>query len=179
MASLENLMSGERREEYRDFADRYDRSAPPYESISDEETLDRYREVAAEISEEDYQDAAREAFSKMSPEQRMEFGRQLRDQSIQQELDFPGESAQDRDERFEDPDLLARISARANREHPDLLEELLKGGGGGLVGGALGDGVHGGEGASGGEGGMTSNPAVKAAMVGIIATAVKRATGSG
>lgn len=179
MASLENLMSGERREEYRDFAERYDRGAPPYDGISDEETLDRYQEVAAELSEDDYQESAREAFSKMSPEQRMQFGRQLRDQSIQQDLDFPGQSAEDRDERLEDPDLLARISARANREHPDLLEGLLKGGGDGFVGGALGDGVHGGEGASGGEGGMTSNPAVKAAMVGIVATAIKRATGSG
>lgn len=179
MASLENLISGERREEYQDFAERYDRAAPPYEGISDEKTLDRYREVAAELSEEDYQDLAREAFSKMSPEQRMEFGRQLRDQSIQQDLDPPGESARDRDERLEDPDLLARISARANREHPDLLEDLLKGGGDGLVGGALGDGVHGGEGASGGEGGMTSNPTVKAALVGIVAAAVKRAAGNG
>lgn len=174
MAFLGNLMSGERREEYRDFAERYDRGAPPYEDISDEETLERYREVAAELSEEDYRDSAREAFAKMSPDERMELGRQLRDQSIQHNLDFPGESAEDRDERFEDPDLLARITARANREHPDLLASLLKGGGDGLVGGALGDGVSGGDGASGGEGGMTCNPVAKAAMVGIVATSVRR-----
>ena len=179
MASLGNLMSGERGEEYRDFLERYDRGSPPYDGISDEEALDRYREVAAELSEEDYRDSAREAFSRMSPEERMEFGRQLRDQSIQQDLDFPGRSVEDRDERLEDPDLLARVTARAHREHPDLLEGLLKGGGNGLVGGVLGDGVTGGGGVSGGEGGMTSNSAAKAAMVGIVATAVKRAMGDG
>ena len=179
MGSLSDRMSGGRREEYRDFAERYDKDAPPYESISDEEALDLYREVAAELSEEDYRNAAREAFSKMSPEERMEFGRQLRDQSIQLDLDFPGRSAEDRDDHFEDPDLLARVTARANREHPNLLAGLLKGGGDGLVGGALGDGITGGEGASGGEGGMSCNPAVKAALAGIVATAVKRAFENG
>lgn len=179
MATLSELLSGERREEYRDFAERYDRGAPPYERISDEEILDLYREVASRLSEEDYQDAAREAFSNMSPEERMEFGRQLREQSTQQDLDFPGESVEDRDDRLEDPDLLARVVARANREHPDLLAGLLKSGGDGLVGGALGDGVTGGDGASGGEGGMSCNPAAKAALAGIVATAIKQAMENG
>lgn len=175
MDHLSSLMGGNRREEYRDFVKRYDASASPYDGISDEEALDRYREVAAELSEEDYRHSAREAFSRMSPEERVEFGRQLQDQSAQRSLDFPGRSAQEQIVRLEDPDLLARVTARANREHPDLLEGLLKGGSIGLVGGAMGDGVTGGEGASGGEGGMASNPAAKAAMVGIVAATVKRA----
>jgi hypothetical protein len=169
-----NPMGSDRREEYRDFAERYEQGAPPYDDISDEETLDLYHEIVAELSEEDYQNSAREAFSRMSPEERVEFGRQLRDQSTQQGLDSPGRSPEAQVERFEDSDLLAQVTARANREHSDLLEGLLKGGGAGFVGGALGDGVTGGEGASGGEGGMTSNPAVKAAMVGIAAAVVKR-----
>ena len=175
MGSLSDLMGGERRQEYREFAERYDRGAPPYEDISEEEAMDRYHEVALELSEEDYRDSAREAFSRMAPEERVEFGRQLRDQSVQRGLDFPGHSAEDQVERFEDPDLLARVTARANREHLDLLEDLLKDAGTGLVGGALGDGVTGGEGASGGEGGMADNLVVKVVMVGIVATAVKRA----
>jgi hypothetical protein len=179
MDFLSDLIGGERREEYRDFAERYDRGVPPYEDISEEEVIDRYHEVATELPEEDYRDLAREAFSRMTPEERVEFGRQLRDQSVQRGLDFPGHSAEDQIERFEDPDLLARVTARANREHPNLLEDLLKDAGAGLVGGALGDGVTGGGGASGGEGGMMDNLVVKAALSGIVATAVKRAMSSG
>ena len=48
MDSLSNLI-GERREEYRDFAERYDQGAP-YDNISEEETIDRYREIAPELS---------------------------------------------------------------------------------------------------------------------------------
>lgn len=175
MSHLNDLMSGDRQEEYKDFAERYDRDASPYDSISDEETLNRYHEVAARLSEEEYQDSAREAFSRMSPEERMEFGRQLRDQSMQRGLDFPGRGTEDHDERLEDPDLLARVTARAHREHPDLMEDLLKNGGAGLMGGAMGDGITGGDGASGGEGGMMSNPAAKAALAGIVATSFRRA----
>jgi hypothetical protein len=175
MASLDKLVSGDRREEYEDFAKRYDRGTSPYDNISDEETMNLYREVTAELSEQDYRDSAREAFSKMSPEERMEFGRQLRDQSIQRGLDFPGRSTDDQDERLDDPDLLARVTARAHREHPELVEDLLKGGSIGLMGGAMGEGMTGGEGASGGGGGMMSNPGAKALMVGMSATAIKRA----
>jgi hypothetical protein len=52
--------------------------------------LDRYREVVAGLSEEDYQRLALMAFSKMASEEHVEFGRQLRDQSDQQGLGFPG-----------------------------------------------------------------------------------------
>ncbi len=159
-------------DEHRDFVERYDRGAPPFDDISDEEALDRYREIVVGLSEEDYQRSALEAFSRMAPEERAEFGRQLRDQSDQQGLGFPGQSTQE--DRFKDPDLLARVTARVNREHPELLESLLKGGSAGLVGGTMGDGVAGGDGVSGGEGGMTSNPAAKAALVGIAAALVRR-----
>jgi hypothetical protein len=159
-------------DEHRDFVERYDRGAPPYDDISGEETLDHYRELVAGLSEEDFQNSAQEVFSRMSPEERAAFGIQLRDQSNQQDLGFPGQSAQEY--RFEDPQLLARVTARANREHPELLEGLLKGGSAGLVGGTMGDGVAGGDGVSGGEGGMTSNPAAKVALIGITAALVKR-----
>ncbi|HZC19533.1 MAG TPA: hypothetical protein VE225_07460, partial [Rubrobacteraceae bacterium] len=78
MDSLSNLI-GERREEYRDFAERYDQGAP-YDNISNEEAINRYREVAPQLSDEDYRYAAREAFSQMTAEERTGFGRQLRDQ---------------------------------------------------------------------------------------------------
>ena len=104
MDSVRNLMDGDRREEYRDFVNRYEIGTPPYGDIPDEEALNRYNEMTSELSEEDYQRSAREDFSRMAPEERVEFGRQLRDQADQRGLDLPGRSAED---RFEEPDLLA------------------------------------------------------------------------
>jgi len=76
--------------------DRYDRGAP-YDNISDEETINRYREVAPQLSDEDYRYAAREAFSQMTAEQRTGFGRQLRDETLQQGYDFPDRGLDDQD----------------------------------------------------------------------------------
>jgi hypothetical protein len=177
MDFLSNLIGGERRKEYENFAERYDRGAP-YDDISEEETIDRYREVAPELSEEDYRDVAREAFSRLAPEERMEFGRQLREESLQQGCNLPGRDADDEDDRFEDPDYLARVTGRVHREQPGLLEGLLVGGGDGLIGGMMGDGITGGEGASGGDP-MTDNLVVKAVLAGIVSIAVKRAMSSG
>src|SRR5215210_6265930 len=172
VGSLRDYIDSDRREEYWDFANRYDEGAP-HEGISDEEVINRHREVAPNLSEVDYQLSAHDTFARMSSEERVEFGWELRDQAAQRGLDFPGRSAEG--ERFDDPNFLARVTARAHHEHPDHLESLLKSGGSGFVGGAMGDGVTGGEGAYSGEGGMTSNPAAKAALTGIVATAVKRA----
>ena len=45
MDFLKDMMGGYRREEYREFRNRYDRGAL-YDSISDEEVARRYNEVA-------------------------------------------------------------------------------------------------------------------------------------
>ena len=170
-----NNSMGSRREEYRDFVERYDRGAP-YDNISDEEAINRYREVAPQLSDEDYRYAAREAFSQMTAEERTGFGRQLRDQTLQQGYDFPDRGMDDQDARFQDPDYLAQVTGTVHREHPDLLESTIGGGGAGLVGGMLGNGITGGEGASGGES-ITDNFIAKAAIAGIAAMAIKRALG--
>ncbi len=39
---MSDFMSSGRREEYRDFVERYDKGTLPYDDISDEEALDRY-----------------------------------------------------------------------------------------------------------------------------------------
>ena len=52
MDFLSNLMGGsggDRREEYRDFADRYDQGAP-YDNISADETQRHYQEIAPNLS---------------------------------------------------------------------------------------------------------------------------------
>ncbi len=113
MDFLNNLMGGgDRREEYRDFTNRYDEGAP-YDGISEEEARDRYREVAPNLSEEDYRLSAREAFARMSPEERMEFGRLLREESQQQgHGDFIDRDHDGQDDRFQDPDYLAGMTDR-------------------------------------------------------------------
>ena len=178
MDFLNQLMGGERQQEYRGFTERYDQG-PPYERISDEEAANRYDEVAPHLSEEDYRLSAQEAFERMSPEEREEFGRLLREQYQQEgQGDVPGRAAKEED--LGNPDFLAQLMSRMHHQQPDVVGSLMKGmlgsGGGGLVGGMLGSGMTGGGGASGG-GGMMGNPAAKAALAGIAATAAKRFMG--
>lgn len=175
MDFLGGLMGGSnegRREEYRDFASRYDEGAP-YERISDEEAYSRYRDVAPNLSEDEYRMSAREAFERMSPEEREEFGRMLAEES-RGRGHFRGGADEG---RYRDPDYLADGVSRMHREQPDMVAQMLGGmmggGGSGLMGGALG-GMMGGGGASGGP---MANPAAKAALAGIAAMAVKRAMG--
>lgn len=101
----------DRREELLDFANRYERGAP-YDDISEEEVVSRYREVVPELSGEEYRHSACEAFSRMEPEERAEFGKQLQDQSLQQGYDFPEPGAEDSEDPFRDPDYLTELTAR-------------------------------------------------------------------
>ncbi|MDP9456766.1 MAG: hypothetical protein M3Q49_16535 [Actinomycetota bacterium] len=190
MDFLGNLMGGgddRRRDEYRDFASRYDEGAP-YDRISDEEAMNRYREVAPNLSEDDYRESAREAFSRMSPEERMQFGQQFRGYAHEQGYgDFIDRDHDGQDDRFQDPDYLASMTGRMHSRQPDMLGNLMGGmmgggnmmGGGGMgggmgnmLGGLMGGGGGGGMMGGGGMGG--GNPMAKAAMAGIAAMAVKR-----
>jgi hypothetical protein len=184
MDFLSNLMGGGgegRREEYRDFANRYDEGAP-YDRISDEEAVNRYREVAPNLSEDEYRESAREAFSRMAPEERMQFGQQFRGYAHEQGYgDFIDRDHDGQDDRFQDPDYLAGMTGRMHAQQPDLMGNLMGGMLGGGMGGGLGSMMGGGSGGmmgglSGGSmgGGMGGNPMAKAAMAGIAAMAVKR-----
>ena len=181
MDFLGNLMGrDDRRQEYRDFTERYDEGAP-YDRISDEEAANRYREVAPNLSEDDYRLSAREAFERMSPEERVEFGRMLREEAQQRGHDeFVDRDHDGQDDRFQDPEYLAGVTSSMHRREPDLMSSLLSSamgsGGGGLMGGMMGGGMTGGHGASGG-GGMLGNPVAKAALAGIAATAAKKMMG--
>jgi hypothetical protein len=175
--NLTNKFMGSRREQYRDFVERYDQGAP-YDNISDEEAINCYREVAPQLSDEDYRYAAREALSQMTAEERTGFGRQLRDQTLQQGYDFPDRDMDDQDARFQNPNYLAQVTGTVCAKHPGLLESTLGSGGAGLVGGMLGDGITGGEGASGGDS-MTDNFLAKVAIAAIPAMAIKRALDGG
>jgi hypothetical protein len=161
MGMLDELLGAGRREDYRDFVDRYDRGAP-YEGIDDDEADRRYREVAPRLSREDYEESAREAFSRMRPEERREFGRHLREEGRRRDagfVDLDGDGIDDR--MAEDPGVLAQVTARIHERRPDLLGQIL--------GGGRGD-----QGGQGGGQGALSNPLAKAALAGIAAMAAKR-----
>lgn len=108
-----------------DFAKRYD-EGKPWEGISDDETKQQYDEVSAQLDDNEYEESARESFQNLEPAERREVARKL---------DL-GET--------EDPEELAKGTARVRKEKPDLLGELM------------------------------SNPAVKGAVAGIAAQAAKR-----
>ena len=165
---LKDLMSeGQRRREYQDFAQRYDRGAP-HDRISDGEATNRYREVARNMPEEEYRLSAREAFERMSPEERKEFGRLLKEHAHGRgHGDFVDRNHDGQDDRFEDPDYLAGMTSRMHQQQPDAMTQLISG--------MLGGGAGGGSGMStGGPGGMLSSPVAKAAAAGIAAMAAKR-----
>ncbi len=68
MSFLQDLMGGgQQRQEYQDFADRYDQGHPS-EGYDDDEVMSRYQQVAPHLSPQDYQAAAQQSFSRMAPE---------------------------------------------------------------------------------------------------------------
>jgi hypothetical protein len=108
-----------------DFAKRYDQGAP-WEGISDDEARQQHDEVAAQLDDSEYEESARESFQNLEPVQRREAARTL----------GVGET--------DDPQELARATARVRKEKPDMLGQLM------------------------------SNPALKGAVAGIAAQAAKR-----
>jgi hypothetical protein len=159
MSFLDNLFgAGQKQQEYRDFADRY-QQGKPWEGYSDQEVMERYNEVAPNLSPDAYEDSAAEAFARLSPQERQEFARYLRQRARQSQAQFPDMDDDDRYDRYEDPRELARATARMERQQPGLL--------GGLLGG--GQGVQ----------QALDNPLAKAALAGIAAIAAQKIMGGG
>ena len=67
MGLLDELLGGgQRQAEYKDFTNRYQQGSP-YDQIGDDETLQRYKELAPELSDADYRESAQESFSQLTP----------------------------------------------------------------------------------------------------------------
>ncbi len=173
MDLLQNLLGGgQGRQEFQDFVNRYDRGAP-YEGISEQEAMQRYRQVAPQLPPDVYQQSAQDAFAQLTPQQRRQLGQYLRQQTRHQNLNFPDLDGDGVDDRFQDPNFLAQVTGRMHQQQPGLLDQLLGGAMGGM-GGQMGAGRH----AQGG-GNLLENPIAKAALAGIAAMAVKRMMGGG
>lgn len=175
MDLLQNLLGGgQQRQQFQDFADRYDRGAP-YDGITDQEALENYRRVAPQLPPQMYQESAQESFSRLSPQERTQLGQYLAHQSRQQGHNFPDFNGDGVDDRYQDPAYLAQAAGRMQQQQPGLMEQLLGGalgGGGSQMMGArqMGGGQMGGA----GMGNILSNPIAKAALAGIAATAAKK-----
>lgn len=180
MSFLENLLGGgddNRRREFQDFTNRYEQGAP-WDGISDDEAMSRYQQVAGQIPPDMYQQSAQDAFSRMGPQERLQFGQMLRQQAMQQGINFQDYDNDGRDDRYEDPSYLAQMTGQMEQRQPGILGQLLGGGGGGGLMGGGGGGMLGAAGSmlggGGGAAGALGNPVAKAALAGIAAMAVKR-----
>lgn len=160
--SFENPPSGDPRQRYQDFVERYQRQP---QDISEQEAAARYQEVAPHLSPEDHLQAAQEAFARMSPEERAQFGRYMAEQAQRQGHDFIDLNQDGIDDRLQDPDYLAQTTTQAHQQQPGLLGQLFGGGGGGHAGDAAG--------------GMLSNPLAKGVLGGIAAYGLSRLLGGG
>jgi hypothetical protein len=159
MDLLERVLgSPEKRTEYQDFIDRYDRGSP-YDSINDREAVDRYQQVTPELSRDQYRDSANEAFGKLSPTERAEFSRWLRTRASQQGVSVPDYDLNDDgiDDRAQnDPGELAEMTTRVREKDPSIFEQIL---------------------GKGGTGGAFDNPIAKIAVAGIAAMAASKLMG--
>lgn len=162
MNFLQNLFGGsqETERDYRNFVARYEQGLP-HEGYSDEEVLNRYQQVSRQLPPELYQESAQEVFSRMSPQERMQFGQYLRQQTQQQNYNFPDLNRDGIDDRLQDSNYLAQATGRMHQQQPDMLSQLLSGAAGSLLGRQ-------------GGGNVLNNPLAKGAMAGIAAMAVKK-----
>lgn len=166
MNFLQNIFGGQDGErDYRDFVNRYEQGLP-HEGYSDDEVYNRYQQVSRYAPPDIYEESAQEAFSRMSPQERMQFGQYLRQQTRQQNYDFPDINQDGIDDRLQDPRYLAQATGRIHQQQPDLFGQLMSGAAGAMMGGQRG-------------GNFLGNPLAKAAMAGIAAIAAKKMMGGG
>ena len=167
MDILQNILGGgQQRQQFQDFTNRYEQGAP-FDGISEQEALERYRQVAPHLPPQMWQESAQESFSRLSPQQRMELGRYLQQGAQQRGVNFPDVNRDGIDDRMQDPRYLAQVAGQMRQQQPGLFSQLL--------GGAMGGGQQmGGGGQMGDIGQMLNNPIAKAALAGIAATAAQR-----
>jgi predicted RNA-binding Zn ribbon-like protein len=159
MDMLQRVLGGaEQRSQYQDFVNRFDQGSP-YDGISDEEAVSRYREVAPNLSRSDYRDSAEETFARLSLQERREFSQFLRSRASQrgvsvQDYDLNDDGIDDRAQ--DDPGELAEMTTQLRDRDPNILEQLM---------------------GRGGTGGPLDNPIAKVAFAGIAAMAAQRLMG--
>ena len=177
MGFLDDLLGGgQRRQEYGDFVRRYDQGHPS-EGYSDQEVMDRYRDVAHAVPRDEYAQAAQEALARLSPEERAGFVTMLQQRAEARGVALSGNVTTN-------PRDLSHVLTNIH-DTPGRLRDLFGAGGGERGGGQSSGGEAqpssaqpssgGAEQAGVGVADMLSSPLAKAALAGIAAMVVKRA----
>ena len=150
----ELLGGGDRRRDFEDFVKRYEQGHPS-EGYSDQEVVDRYRDVAHAVPADQYAQAAQEALARLSPEERAAFVKMLQERAQARGVALPQQVGSD-------PKDLSQVVTDLH-EAPGRLRDLL----GGEAGSAQAAG-------SSPLTGLLASPLAKAALAGIAAMVVKR-----
>jgi hypothetical protein len=162
------LGGGQKRQEYEDFARRYEQG-PPWEGYSDREVLDRYGEVAHQAPPADYEAALRESLSRLSPSEQRDLLRDLQERTRTRGVTLPQPGTVAQGGGLDD---LVR-SVRDLHQQPGRLRDVLTGpAAGGPVG--MPRSPEGSAGGTPGAGTIFANPLAKAALAGIAAMLVRR-----
>jgi hypothetical protein len=157
MGILDELLGGgSRQREFKDFVNRYEQGHPS-EGYSDQEVVDRYRDVAHAVPADEYARAAQEALARLSPEERAEFVHMLQERARARGVPLPRQVGPD-------PRDLGQVVTDLHQT-PGRLRDLLGGG----SGPAPAPGA-----AASPLGGLLASPLAKAALAGITALVVKR-----
>jgi hypothetical protein len=95
MGILDDLLAGGQREkEFKDFVTRYEQGDPA-DSYTDQEVIERYRDVAHAVPEDEYAKAAQEALARLSPEERAAFVRLLQERAQARGVPLPAKVESD------------------------------------------------------------------------------------
>lgn len=159
MGILDELLGdGQLKRTFEDFVKRYDQGHPA-EGYSDQEVMDRYRDVAHTVPPDQYAQAAQEALARLSPEERAEFVAMLQERVKARGIALPRQVGAD-------PRDLGQVVTELH-EKPGQLRDILSGASEPAQG----------SGSSPGSSPLTNlfaSPLAKAAMAGIAAMVVRR-----
>jgi hypothetical protein len=155
MGILDELLGGGQRQgDFKDFVNRYEQGHPS-EGYSDQEVMERYRDVAHAVPPDQYAQAAQEALSRLSPEERAAFVKMLQERAQARGTALPRQIGSE-------PRDLGQVLTDLHQK-PGQLRDLLGGGGA--------------QAQAGGPSALTNilaSPLAKAALAGIAAMVVKR-----
>ncbi len=155
MGILDELLGGgQRQRDFEDFSNRYDKGHPS-EGYSDQEVIERYREVAHAVPPDEYAQAAQEALMRLSPEERAEFAKMLQERAKARGVALPGQVGSD-------PKDLGRVVTDLHRK-PGQLRDILGG-----------DSAPSGASGSSALSNVLASPLAKAALAGIASMVVRR-----
>jgi hypothetical protein len=158
MGFLDDLLSnGQLQRKLEDFVNRYEQGHPA-EGYSDDEVIERYREVAHEVPADQYAQAAQEALARLSPEERAEFVKMLQERANARGVALPREVGSD-------PKDLGQVVTDLH-EKPGQLRDILVESRRPQASGATPEGSP--------MTGILASPLAKAALAGIAAMVVKR-----